>query len=168
MSVTLTDTYKETLAPSTVMIVDELVENDYALEEVLEFVDYFGEEFSEVLESIIDMENDTGAGKSEVYEFIQEHGINNLEHFAEYWRLLDDNHQGAIDAFICLYDVSELNNFDDYYYGEFCDVREFVEHLLELEGTEIPSWLEVDYDATWECSLRHDFTEENGYYFRDC
>ena len=168
MSITLTDNYKETLAPSTVMIVDELVENGYELEEVLVFVDYFGEEFSEVLESIIDMENDTGAGKSEVYDFIQEHGINNLEHFAEYWRLLDDNEQEAIDAFISLYDVSELNNFDDYYYGEFRDVREFVEHTLEMEGTEIPSWVEVDYDATWECSLRFDYDEENGYYFRKC
>jgi hypothetical protein len=168
MSITLTDTYKETLAPSTVMIVNELVENGYELEEVLEFVDYFGEEFSEVVESIIDMVNDTAAGKSDVYDFIQEHGINNLEHFAEYWRLLDVHYQGPIDAFIRLYDVNQLDNFDDYYYGEFCDVREFVEHLLELEGTEIPSWVEVDYDATWECSLRHDYDEENGYYFRKC
>jgi hypothetical protein len=168
MSITLTDTYKETLAPSTVMIVNELVENGYELEEVLEFVDYFGEEFSEVVESIIDMVNDTAAGKSDVYEFIQEHGINNLEHFAEYWRLLDVHYQGPIDAFIRLYDVSELDNFDDYYYGEFCDVREFVEHLLEMEGTEIPSWIVVDYDAVWEYSLRHDYDEENGYYFRKC
>ena len=168
MSITLTDNYKETLAPSTVMIVDELVENGYELEEVLVFVDYFGEEFSEVLESIIDMENDTGAGKSEVYDFIQEHGINNLEHFVEYWRLLDVHYQGPIDAFISLYGVNHLHNYDDYYFGEFRDVREFVEYVLEMEGTEIPSWVEVDYDATWECSLRHDYDEENGYYFRKC
>ena len=134
----------------------------------MKLVDYFGEEFSEILESIIDMENDTGAGKSEVYDFIQEHGIINLEHFDEYWRLLDNNVQEAIDAFISLYGVNQLDNFDDYYYGEFRDVREFVEHILEAYGTEIPSWVEVDYDATWECSLRHDFDEENGYYFRKC
>jgi hypothetical protein len=37
--------------------------------------------------------------------------------------------------------------------------RDFVEFILEdVESIEIPHWVVVDHDATWECNLRHDYT----------
>ena len=37
--------------------------------------------------------------------------------------------------------------------------RDFVEFILEdVESIEIPNWLSVDYDTTWESNLRHDYT----------
>jgi hypothetical protein len=45
-------------------------------------------------------------------------------------------------------------------------VDDFVENYIENIGETIPSWICVDYEATWNASLRFDYTEENGYYFR--
>jgi hypothetical protein len=30
----------------------------------------------------------------------------------------------------------------------------------------IPTWIVIDVEATWETALRFDYYEENGYYFR--
>jgi hypothetical protein len=80
------------------MIVDELVDNGYELEEVLEFVDYFGEEYSEVIESIIDTVNDAGSGKSDLYDFIENQGVENVEHFPTYWSLIEDYNPNAVEG----------------------------------------------------------------------
>jgi hypothetical protein len=44
MSVTLTANYKEIFATETVEKIDELLEDNYALEDILEFVDAYSEE----------------------------------------------------------------------------------------------------------------------------
>jgi hypothetical protein len=168
MTITLTANYKETLAPEIVEIVDELVEDGgYELEEVLTVYDYFGDEYVENITDIIDILENTGASKSDLYDFLEEYSVDDLEYFEKYQELREDYDSAAVDAYIALYSVSDLENFEDSYEGYYDNVRDLVEELMENMGTEIPSWVCIDYEATWECSLRHDYNEENGYYFRN-
>jgi hypothetical protein len=168
MTITLTANYKETLAPEIVEIVDELVEDGgYELEEVLTVYDYFGDEYAENLADIIDILENTDASKSELYDFVEEYSVDDLEYFEKYQELREDYDSAAVDAYIALYSVSDLENFEDSYEGYYDNVRDLVEELMDIMGTEIPSWVCIDYEATWECSLRHDYDEENGYYFRN-
>jgi hypothetical protein len=166
MSITLTANYKETLTPEIVAIVDDLVENDYDLEEVLTVLDYFGEQYSEHLEAILEMLEDTGASKSDLYDYLEEQGVDELEFFDKYQELNENYDEGAVKAFLSMYSVSDLHHFEECYEGEFDRVEDFVENYLENLGEEIPSWIVVDYEATWNASLRFDYDEENGYYFR--
>lgn len=166
MSITFTYNYKETLAPSTVMIVDEMVENGYELEEVLDFVDYFGEEYSEVIESIIDAVNDAGSGKSDLYDFIEDQGVENVEYFPTYYSLIEDHNPEAVAAFMSLFDVSDLHLFEETYEGYFDSKDNFVDYIIESYDANIPTWIVIDAESTWETALRFDYDEENGYYFR--
>jgi hypothetical protein len=166
MTITLSATYKETLTPEIVEIVDNLVENDYDLENILIVLDYFGEEYQKNLEEIIEVLEDTDSSRSDLYDYIEEHGVDNLEYFEKYSELRDDHDPAAVDAFISLYDLSGLEDFEDAYEGQFNRVEDFVEHYMEVNDVEIPTWVCVDYEATWNCSLRHDYCEENDYYFR--
>jgi hypothetical protein len=168
MTITLTANYKESLAPEIVEIVDELVEDGgYELEEVLTVYDYFGDEYVENIADIIDILENTDASKSDLYDFLEEYTVDDLEYFEKYQELREDYDSAAVDAFIALYSVSDLENFEDSYEGYYDNVRDLVEELMDIMGTEIPSWVCIDYEATWECSLRHDYDEENGYYFRN-
>ena len=166
MAITLTTNYKETLTPEIVEIVDDLVENGYELEEVLTVLDYFGEQYQEHLQAIMEMLEDTDASKSELYDYLEEQGIDELEFFDKYKELMDNYDEGAVSAFLSLNYVSDLHQFKESYEGEFDRVDDFVEYILENSGEEIPSWLCIDAEATWNCSLRHNYDEENGYYFR--
>ena len=165
MAITLSANYKETLAPEIVEIVDNLVENDYPLEEVLAVYDYFGEDYAENLEQILEVLENTDADNSDLYDFLDEFGVNNLEYFEKYQELRDVYDPAAVDAFISLYDVSDLENFEDNYRGQFDTHREFIEDIMEAGDYHIPNWIHIDYDSTWECELRHEYDEEDGYYF---
>jgi len=166
MSVTLTANYKETLTPEIVAIVDDLVENDYDLEEVLTVLDYFGEEYQENLEQILEVLEDTGASKSDLYDYLEEQGVDELEYFDKYQELMENYDEDAVKAFLSLYSISDLHAFEECYEGHYDDVEAFVDNFMENSGEEIPTWIVIDYEATWNYSLRHDYNEENGYYFR--
>jgi hypothetical protein len=166
MSITLSTNYKETVAPEIVAIVDELVEDGYELEEVLSVLDYFGEEYQENLKEIFEELENTGALKEELYDYLEEQGIDELGYFEHYQEVMSNYDENAVNAFLSLYSVSDLHAFEESYEGQFDDVRDFVENYLENLGENIPSWIVVDYEATWNASLRFDYNEEDGYYFR--
>jgi len=166
MSITLSSNYKETVAPEIVTIVDELVEDGYELEEVLSVLDYFGEEYQENLKEIFEELENTGALKEELYDYLEEQGIDELGYFEQYQEVMSNYDENAVNAFLSLYSVSDLHAFEESYEGHYDDVRDFVENYLEMLGENIPSWIVVDYEATWNASLRFDYNEEDGYYFR--
>lgn len=167
MAITLTTNYKEVLPAKVVEVIDNLVEDGEELDDVLSTLDYFGEEYYDDLEKIIECLNDTDGERSELYDFVDEFGVDNLEYYEKYQELRDDYDHAAVDAFISMYDVRDLENFEDSYEGYYSDVRDLVEEIMDSMGTEIPSWLCIDYESTWNCSLRFDYNEENGYYFRN-
>jgi hypothetical protein len=168
MSITFTTNYKEVLTPEIVEIVDNLVEDGYELSDVLDTLDYFGEEYQEHLKEIIECRDDNGVDNSDLYDFIEEFSIDDLEYFTDYKSAVDDYNEDAVKAYIELCgSVSYVSGFGEAYEGEFDRVEDFVESILDTMGEEVPSWVVIDHEATWNHSLRHDYVEENGFYFRN-
>jgi hypothetical protein len=163
--ITLSTTYKTELPADLVEIIDELVEDGQNLEDLLIVVDYFGEQYYENFEAILEVLEDTGASNSDLYDFVEEHGVDNLEYFEKYSVLRDDYDPGAVDAFIALNNVSDLEHFEEAYEGQFDRVRDFVEYYMETYGIEIPFWISIDYENTFH-NLSEDFVEEDDYYFK--
>lgn len=168
MSITLTANYKETLSPKVVEVIDGLIENGYDLEDLLTIVDYFGEDYQENLEEILDVLEDTGANNSDLFDYLEEWGSDNLEYFAKYWELLDDHNEGAIEAFCHLWGPEDLEHFEDSYSGYYSTDADFAESICEgLLDHNFPSWIVIDWEATWNSSLRYDYSEHDGHYFSD-
>jgi hypothetical protein len=167
MAITLSTTYKETLTPEIVEIIDNLVENGYDLEDLLITLDYFGEEYQEHLEEIIDCKEETDASNSDLYDYLEEFGIDDLQYFEDYKSAVDDYNEDAVKAYVSCCGIESVAGFEEAYEGEFDDVEDFVDYILETMGETIPSWIVVDHEATWNYNLRHDYYEENGFYFRN-
>jgi len=168
MAITLTDNYKEVLAPEIVEIIDNLVEEGYELTDVLDTLDYFGEEYAEHLEAIIECRADNSADNEELYDFIEAFSVDDLKYFEDYKSAVDDYNEDAVKAYIEVQGgVQYVSGFEDAYEGEFDRLEDFVDNFMENMGESIPSWVVVDHEATWNCSLRHDYYEEKGFYFRN-
>lgn len=165
MPVTFTMNYPEVYSTETVEIIDELKEN-YDLKEILEFVDAYGEENIEYCEKYLDAVGEFD-DKELVDDFISANQISALDEFDTYSSLLDDYDSNAVNAFITIFGVEWLGYFEENYEGEFKDDADFVYEYLQRTDVDVPSWLEIDYQGTWDKSLRFDFVEENGYYFRN-
>jgi antirestriction protein len=79
MAVTLTASYKETLKAETVELIDELLEDNYCLEDILVFIDEHSEEdFVTYYETYV--EQGEKVGYEVVEAFIEEEGFCDLEH----------------------------------------------------------------------------------------
>lgn len=161
MATTLTSNYQEIFNEDTLARIEELKE-DYELTEILDVLDTFGEDWTQLqLQDILDTED-----KEALYEFLEDYGNSSLEYYEKFVDLCDDFDEDAVKAFIECMGIENLYDFEEAYEGHYGSVRDFVEEQLESTGTEIPSWVVLDHGATWQCSLRHDYVEENDYYFR--
>lgn len=127
MSITMTANYKEVLNTETVEKIDELLEENYALDDMLEFIDNYNE-------------NDFTA------------------YYEEYVRCGEAIGYEAVDALIEeMGDVSYVEDCEERYQGHYHNEAEFAEEFYS-ELYEVPSALVIDWQATWDTSLRYDFT----------
>ena len=137
MSITLTANYKEVLKQETVDFIEE---------------------------NCIDGEYDL----DDALKFIDEHNEDDfVAYYDEYIRCGEAIGYDAVDAFVeeigCL---SYVENCDDKYRGEYRNEADFAQEYYS-DLYDVPCALVVDWEATWESSLRYDFTFCNGYVFSD-
>ena len=99
--------------------------------------------------------------------FIEEFGFQNLGFYSDLADCINDYDSGAVMAFVDNYGISMISDFADAYVGHYNSEAEFAEEYLSEMGDSIPSYVVVDWQSTWDYSLRYDFTFENGYVFRD-
>ena len=107
---------------------------------------------------------------NEMCEFIENHSEEEFrEHYETYNRLCDEYGQLALDEFIEEFDVSTIENFEDMYQGQYTSGAEFAEQIASDCGyvsRDMPSWIEIDWEKTWDNALSYDYTElSNGYIF---
>ena len=79
--------------------------------------------------------------------------------------LLEDYSADEIRAFIDCFGGVDLEGFRDSYQGEMTGA-EFAEQFTEdCWGLDVPGFVEVDWQATWENLERYDFSEQDGFIF---
>ena len=139
MTITLTANYKETLNAQTVEFIDERLDENYALDDMLEFIDVHNED-----------------------DF--------CNFYEEYCRCGEAIGYDAVDALIEeMGDMSYIDCCDERYRGHYHNEAEFAEEFYNEVYGEVPSFLVIDWEATWETSMRYDFTACNdGTTYRPC
>jgi len=132
----MTATVVITISDDVQAKLDELVAENYALDDMIEFIQENGEE--NFLEFYVEYcENGENYSYDAVDAFVDEFGIECIAHFT--------------DAYYGQYDSEE--DFAE----QFCtDVYNF-----NADNTPIV----VDWTATWNCNLRYDFSFSDGYIF---
>ena len=139
MSVTLTANYKEVLNAVTVEKIDDLLVDNYALDDMLEFIDNHNED-----------------------DFVA--------HYEEYVRCGEIIGYEAVDALIEeMGDISYIEDCEERYQGHFDNEAEFAEYYYDEMGVYVPDGIVVDWEATWDQSLRYDYTAcYDGDKFKPC
>ena len=82
--------------------------------------------------------------------------------------LLEDYPADAIRAFIELYGEDDLDRFTDSYQGEMSGAEFAEQFVTDCYGLDLPGFVEVDWEATWENLERHDYSEQDGFIFSEC
>ena len=109
---------------------------------------------------------------NDMVDFIKEYGEKDFrEYYETYNRLVDDYGQNLVDEFIEEFDVSTIENFEDMYQGQYRNGAEFAEQIASDCGyvtRDLPSWIEIDWQKTWDNALSYDYTElSDGHIFNN-
>ena len=122
MSVPFTMSYKEVYSQETVDKIEELLEDSYALEDIIEFIDANSEaDFRTYYEDYVVV------GEEYSYDavdaFIEEFGLH----------------------------VFTQSNFEDSYRGQYDSKADYAEqYTSDVYSVEVPSFVEVDWEASFE------------------
>ena len=75
----------------------------------------------------------------------------------------------AVQAFIELYGEENVEHFEDAYQGEFESGAHFAEDIAEQCGdtNNLPGWIVIDWEASWDYNLSYDYSIEDGHVFCD-
>ena len=69
----------------------------------------------------------------------------------------DEFYQELVD-----HGIESLQQFEDSYQGQYESEADFVEQLLsDCYQCDLPSWVCIDYQRTWDSALRFDFFSIN-------
>jgi antirestriction protein len=134
MSVTFTANYKEVFAAETVEFIDGLLEDNYALDDILEFVDQYSE-----------------------------HDL--VSHYVEYVEQGENLGYDVVDAFVGYHGISYVENCGEAYRGTYDSEADFAEEFTNEIYGDVPSYVVVDWQATWDQNLRYDFDFVDGFVF---
>ena len=109
-----------------------------------------------------------GHDKDEMKEFIETHGNSDfLCYYEDYARMVDEFDQETVDAFLEEFDLMDVEHLNDAYHGRFDSEAEFAETFVnDCYGLpDMPYWISIDWEKTWDDGLSWDYTFNNGYVF---
>ena len=72
--------------------------------------------------------------------------------------------------FIENYDVDSVEHFEEMYQGQYDSGAEFAEMIASDCGyvsRDMPSWIEIDWQKTWDNALSYDYTQIGYAIFND-
>ena len=145
--------YKELIKKDTIKIGEDVEMTEYS------------DETQELIDELVDDGNDF-----EVLEnFIEEHGESYFQSYIEdYLQRVDEYGEEVVAAFLDIFDIDSISSLSDAYQGEYTDGAEFAESLVsDCYTMEMPSWVEVDWQKTWDNALSYDYSESDGHIFNN-
>ena len=123
------------------------------------------EHVQEHLEGLIE----DGHDEDEMKEFIETHGAKDFVcYYEDYARMVDEYDQETVDAFLEEFDLMDVEHLNDAYHGRFDSEAEFAENFVTDMGYaqhDMPYWIAIDWEKTWDDGLSWDYTFNKGYVF---
>ena len=100
---------------------------------------------------------------NDMCNFIENHSEEEfVDHYETYNRLCEDYGQNLVDEFAENFDVDSVDHFEDIYQGQYNSGADFAEQIATDCGyitRDLPSWIEIDWQKTWDNALSYDYTE---------
>ena len=114
--------------------------------------------------------SEDGHDLEEMKEFIETHGNKDfICYYEDYARMVDEYDQETVDAFLEVFDMMDIEHLQDAYYGQYDSGAEFAESFVsDCYGLpDMPYWIAIDWEKTWDDGLSWDYTFVNGYVFNN-
>jgi len=105
---------------------------------------------------------------NDMVDFIKEYGEKKFrDYYEDYYRAVDDLGEDIVNAFIEVFYIESIGSINESYQGQMSG-SEFAQQIASDCGYitgDLPSWIEIDWEATWDRALSYDYIEIDGHIF---
>ena len=106
---------------------------------------------------------------NDMVDFIKSYGEEAFrEYYDDYHGQVDELGIEPVEAFIEVFSIDDVANVVDSYQGSYYSGADFAEQLCQDCGyisNDMPSWIEIDWEKTWDNALSYDYYEHDGHIF---
>lgn len=132
--------------------------------------DWFTALSADLQADITEMVNEAGYPLDDIRDFVETYGAEAYAngHYVTWCQLTEElgATNEAIEAFIEEFGIHSLDGFEDSYRGEYGSEAGFAEqYTTDCYTLNMPEWVVIDWQATWDTELSGSFTYNNGYVF---
>ena len=100
---------------------------------------------------------------NDMVDFIKKYGEEAFrEYYDDYHGQVDELGIEPVEAFIEVFSIDDVASVVDSYQGSYYSGADFAEQICQDCGyisNNIPHWIVIDWERTWEANLRHDYIE---------
>ena len=145
--------YKELIKKDTIKIGQDVEMTDYS------------KETQELIDELVDDGNELEVLEDFIKEYSESQFIDYIE---EYLQAVDEYDKDVVSAFLDVFDIDSIGSLSDAYQGRYDSGAEFAESLVsDCYSMDMPSWVEVDWQKTWDNALSYDYSESDGHIFNN-
>ena len=125
----------------------------------------------ETKEKIFELNDSYDVSELDLLTFIGEYGEDNFNEYADtYYELLENYSQEVIDDWLDIFRIEDIENLEENYHGQWDSGADYAEHICNDCGyipNDMPTWIKIDWEETWEDGLSWDYSiSNNGHVFR--
>ena len=125
----------------------------------------------ETKEKIFELNDSYNVSELDLLTFIEEYGEDNFNEYANtYYELLENYSQEVIDDWLDIFRIEDIENLEENYHGQWDSGADYAEHTCNDCGYiphDMPTWIKIDWEETWEDGLSWDYSiSNNGHVFR--
>ena len=106
--------------------------------------------------------------QADMYDFIVAYSEEEfVNYYEQYVDLGDTFTPEAVDAFLEWFELADLDRFEDAFFGAYDSPAQFAEDIAEQcgETDNLPGWIVIDWQASWDRNLQFDYIFEDGFIF---
>ena len=94
----------------------------------------------------------------DILEFIDNYSEGDfVTHYEDYVTAGENIGYAQVDAFVAYHGLDMVEHAEEAYQGEYNSEADFAEEFCDQMGYNVPDFIVVDWQATWDSNLRYDY-----------
>tara|TARA_B100001287_G_scaffold156935_1_gene131996 strand:- start:2029 stop:2469 length:441 start_codon:yes stop_codon:yes gene_type:complete len=103
--------------------------------------------------------------KEDILSYFERFG--DVLYISEFYKAVEDFGEHIVNSFIDLWGIEDVEHVEDAYNGEYRSEAEFAEELCnDCFCNDLPYWVSIDWQNTWDSALRFDYDFSDGIIWR--
>ena len=122
----------------------------------------------ETLELIDELQESYDLTENEILDYIKQYGEEAFNDCGRIYFELVECDSSKVEAWLKIFQMADIKFLEENYHGQWDSGADFAQNICEECGyipNDLPTWIKIDWEETWEDGLSWDYSIQDGHVF---